>query len=50
MYLHKKISTMYLFCSYCIVLLLLRWDTGKVRGRFSGSARGQQRAEKARHF
>ncbi len=42
MYLHKKISTMYLLCSYCIektLLLLLRWDTGKVRDGFGGMGR-----------
>ncbi len=41
MYLHQKISTMYLLWSYCIVkhLLLLTWDTGKVRDRFGGMGR-----------
>ncbi len=34
MYLHKKISTM-----YKTLLLLLRWDTGKVRDRFGGMGR-----------
>ncbi len=40
-YLHQKISTMYLLWSYCIVkhLLLLTWDTGKVRDRFGGMGR-----------
>lgn len=34
----QKINAMYLLCSFCIskYLVLLRWDTGKVRGRFSG--------------
>ncbi len=41
MYFHKKISALYLLCSYCIAkhLLLLRWDTGKVRDRFGGMGR-----------
>ncbi len=36
MYLHQKISTMYLLCSYCFaeLLLLLRWDTGEFRDRY----------------
>ncbi len=40
MYLHQKISTVYLLSSYCkSLLLLLRWDTGEVRGRFVGMGR-----------
>ncbi len=41
MQLHQKISTMFLLCSYCIakLLLLLRWDTGKVRDMFGGIGR-----------
>ncbi len=40
MYLHQKISTMYLLCSYCkSLLLLLRWDTGEVSDRFGGMGR-----------
>ncbi len=40
-YVLKKISTMYLLCSYCIAkhLLLLWWDTGKVKDRFGGMGR-----------
>ncbi len=42
MYLHQKISTVYLLWSklYCkSLLLLLRWDSGEVRGRFGGMGR-----------
>ncbi len=41
MYLHQKISTMYLLCLSCNanLLLLLRWDAGTVRDRFGGMGR-----------
>ncbi len=35
MYLHKKISTMYLLCSYCIAT----WDRFGGMGRFKGGLR-----------
>ncbi len=41
-YLHQKISSIYLLCSYCIfktLLLLPRWDTGEVRDVFGGIGR-----------
>ncbi len=42
MYLHKKnkynvLTVLILYCK--TLLLLLRWDTGKVRGRFGGMGR-----------
>ncbi len=41
MYLFFDASTMYLLCSYysAKLLLLLRWDTGKVKDRFGGMGR-----------
>ncbi len=36
-YLHQKLSAIYLLCSYCIektLFQLLKWDTGKFRDRF----------------
>ncbi len=41
MYLHQKISVMYLLCSYCIVknFCCYEVDTVKVRDRFGGTGR-----------
>ncbi len=42
MYLHhkNKYNVLIVFILYCkILLLLLRWDTGKVRDRFGGMVR-----------